>query len=275
MNDPDPYCLPDEKGHIACPTCRAVKDATTLPFLPPAPAAEVPTPRTQQPGGLTAPSGSPERDGLSIKLADGKLVISIGVKTLAWAAEGANHGPLEGWRIKTGREAEWAVDVIREMEYENGDFNSVSRITQWLDEMMRLAAESGSAALDHPEGTAPDAEVPTPSGKKYMTVDCLLAESSFEVKAEYWRLEMLRLAEENAALREELDERRKQVGPFDPTAECIKLRKELIALETVARELAEAGSEILECFYMAGEPNLGEAIDKIRPIIAKFNALTK
>lgn len=90
---------------------------------------------------------SPKDSPLAVQVTGGKLVISIGINTLAWACDPANGGKLDGWKVKAGSEMEWAEDVAHEMEHEEGDFDVQSRVGKWLDEMADCAAESGSCAL--------------------------------------------------------------------------------------------------------------------------------
>jgi hypothetical protein len=91
---------------------------------------------------------SPKDSPLAVKVTGGKLVISIGINTLAWACDPANGGKLGDWKVKEGSEMEWAKDVAHEMEHEEGDFDAQSRVGKWLDEMADCAAESGSCALE-------------------------------------------------------------------------------------------------------------------------------
>ena len=85
---------------------------------------------------------------LKVEVVRGKLVISIGINTLAWASESANGGPLEGWRVIPGQEKQWAKDVADEMEYEDGDYNAQSRVGEWLDKMIARASDAGSGAQE-------------------------------------------------------------------------------------------------------------------------------
>jgi hypothetical protein len=80
------------------------------------------------------------------EIRNGKVIVSIGIETLAWAAQPENGGTLGKFRIKVGKEDEWARDVVREMNYEEGDFESSPRFCKWLDEMMGRASENGSGA---------------------------------------------------------------------------------------------------------------------------------
>lgn len=91
---------------------------------------------------------SPKDAPLAVKVAGGKLIIEIGINTLAFACDPANGGKLGNWKVKKGSELEWAKDVIHEMEHEDGDFEAQSRVGNWLDEMCDYAAENGSCALE-------------------------------------------------------------------------------------------------------------------------------
>lgn len=85
---------------------------------------------------------------LKAKVKKGVLRIEIGVETLAWATNPENGGPLEGFRVRNGKELLWAHDVAREMMHEDGDYNGQPRVGEWLDEMILKAAENGSGALE-------------------------------------------------------------------------------------------------------------------------------
>lgn len=88
---------------------------------------------------------------LKIKVSNGKLVISIGVNTLAFAADYENGGPLKDCSVKAGSEEELAKDVAREMEEEGHGYNVSTRIGSFLDEMIGYAYERGSLAIDYNE----------------------------------------------------------------------------------------------------------------------------
>lgn len=82
---------------------------------------------------------------LTAKVEGDRLVISIGVETLAWASDPENGGTLEGVKVDASHHHEFAKDVASEMmrEDEIGQFP----LSEFLDEMMGKAADSGSGAL--------------------------------------------------------------------------------------------------------------------------------
>lgn len=93
---------------------------------------------------------------LETKIIDGKLVISIGVETLAFASRPENGGPLTTCEIEPGWENEFARDVAYEIgrEEENGD----TPLAKFLDSMIEAAADNGSEALKfHKKKSAPSA----------------------------------------------------------------------------------------------------------------------
>lgn len=97
---------------------------------------------------------SPKDSPLAVKVTREKLIIEIGINTLAFACDPANGGTLGNWKVKKGSELEWAKDVVHEMEHEEGDFDAQSRIGKWLDEMADYAAENGSCALEESKDLA-------------------------------------------------------------------------------------------------------------------------
>lgn len=106
------------------------------------------TTHAAQPGPSAASTGSPSEAPLKVKIKDGQLVVSIGINTLAWAAQPENEGPLEGWRITAGRESEWADDVAREMMRDDGGWGSQPKVGEWIDTMMVAASQRGSGAQE-------------------------------------------------------------------------------------------------------------------------------
>lgn len=82
---------------------------------------------------------------LRAEVNDGRLVVEIGIETLEWASKASNGGPLADCKVDARRRREWATDVVKEMLYENevGE----SPLIRFIDEMMRSAADHGSAAL--------------------------------------------------------------------------------------------------------------------------------
>lgn len=79
------------------------------------------------------------------EVSDGRLVVEIGIETLEWASRPSNGGPLSACRVDARRRRQWATDVVKEMLRENevGE----SPLIRFIDEMMRSAADHGSAAL--------------------------------------------------------------------------------------------------------------------------------
>ena len=73
------------------------------------------------------------------------LVITIGVETLAWAADPKNGGKLDNCKVDGRRRRQFAQDVARAMCEEDEVGNSP--LNAFIDEMMEAAAEAGSGAL--------------------------------------------------------------------------------------------------------------------------------
>ena len=84
----------------------------------------------------------------------GRLVISIGIKTLAWASHSENGGP-EGLesadrggqtcRVDDNKAKFWARDVASEMKKE--DETGATMLSDFIDKAMIAAADNGSEAL--------------------------------------------------------------------------------------------------------------------------------
>lgn len=73
-----------------------------------------------------------------------RLVISIGVNTLAWAAKLQNGGPIPR-RIKIADERLWAMDVANEIVHEDEVGNTP--LNELLDQTFLAAWNIGSEAL--------------------------------------------------------------------------------------------------------------------------------
>jgi hypothetical protein len=77
-----------------------------------------------------------------------RLIISIGIETLAWAAKDRNGGPVPN-RTKVSNKAEWANDVSLAITHEDEIGNSM--IHDMIDQAMQDAMDSGSIGLTFPE----------------------------------------------------------------------------------------------------------------------------
>lgn len=82
---------------------------------------------------------------LRTEVKDGKLVVSMGIFNLAWAAKAENGGPLSGCWVGAGWEPQWARDVARALSDDDDAGNSI--LTEALDSAMREAMDAGSEAL--------------------------------------------------------------------------------------------------------------------------------
>jgi hypothetical protein len=91
---------------------------------------------------------------LTTSIEDGDLVIRIGTRTLAWSLE--HHPDLLNERAeptyKVSDEAEFAKDVLRELEREEEDGTTLVHLM--LDKATKEALEQGSCAVKE-EGEAP------------------------------------------------------------------------------------------------------------------------
>lgn len=92
-------------------------------------------------------------DTLEVYVLDGKLVISIGIDTLAWAAEHSDYFnpylPNKGNWLQTLRVSdhlEFAKDIATELRRENEDGSSP--ITLLLDKMIVESCEQGSLGIE-------------------------------------------------------------------------------------------------------------------------------
>ena len=91
---------------------------------------------------------------LEIKIIDGRLVISIGTETLAWAADHSDifcpYDDNEGdWiqKYKVSDITQFAEDVAHELENEEEDGSSM--ITNLLDKAIERALDNGSLGVDY------------------------------------------------------------------------------------------------------------------------------
>jgi len=89
-----------------------------------------------------------DREPLKCEVVGGRLVMSIGIDTLAWAATKRNGGPLP-YRFRVVNKREFAVDVSHAIEHQNeiGD----TMLCRLLDEAIQLAADNGSTGLSYPK----------------------------------------------------------------------------------------------------------------------------
>lgn len=110
-------------------------------------AASSPVPSDAAGHGSPASPGS-ANSPLKAEVEGDRLVISIGISTLAWASKPENGGSLTRCKVDGRRRAAWARDVSREMTREDELGNSP--LTQFLDKMMEAAADNGSEALNWP-----------------------------------------------------------------------------------------------------------------------------
>jgi hypothetical protein len=98
----------------------------------------------------------PSKDVLSCEVFDGKLVISIGVDTLAWATvhecENRETGIPVGTKILDA--TEFARDVQREILRESEDGSSM--LTNLLDKAALKAYEQGSLGVYYEGDTDPN-----------------------------------------------------------------------------------------------------------------------
>lgn len=85
---------------------------------------------------------------LKFAVIGGKLVISIGVETLAWVSRPENGGHLEKCEVEKGWEKQFARDVVYEMGREEED--GTTPLHLFIDRMIQSAADNGSEALKFP-----------------------------------------------------------------------------------------------------------------------------
>lgn len=88
---------------------------------------------------------STESAPLKASVRDNKLVIEIGVETLAWASASLNGGPFRDLRVDGRRRKEFAQDVAAAMSLEDEVGNT--DLCDFFDKMMLKAADRGSGAI--------------------------------------------------------------------------------------------------------------------------------
>ena len=92
---------------------------------------------------------------LKAHLRNGKLIISIGLNTLAWALDSENGGPFEQFCVGSSEKDKttFGKDIIREMTKENevGE----TPLMGFLDSMGMEALDSGSGAVYEKVGELP------------------------------------------------------------------------------------------------------------------------
>lgn len=89
-------------------------------------------------------------DGLEISIKNGLLSISIGVNTLAFAAEEADYIPAQGqklFKIKVNNPDQFADDVIDKLTQE--DEKGENPLTRLLDKTFEEVYNWGSEAIDY------------------------------------------------------------------------------------------------------------------------------
>lgn len=94
------------------------------------------------------PTQEPDKERLICTVDGGRLVMSIGIDTLAWAATKRNGGPLP-YRFRVVDKRRFAAGVSRAITHENeiGD----TMLCRMLDEAIQLAADNGSTGLRYPD----------------------------------------------------------------------------------------------------------------------------
>ena len=91
------------------------------------------------------PDAEQKNAPLEIIVREGKLVISIGIESLARTATYEYGGPLRRSEVEMGREQEWAEDVAAEIKRE--DHDGGTPLDRFLDRMMKSAVREGSGAV--------------------------------------------------------------------------------------------------------------------------------
>lgn len=108
---------------------------------------------------------APEDAPLQVLVDGGKLVISIGISTLAYCTDWENGGPLKDCKVDGRKLIQWAKSVAYEIERERE--SGATPLTDLLERAMQEAADSGSPALIYPKkARRKTAAVTTDSGRK-------------------------------------------------------------------------------------------------------------
>lgn len=82
------------------------------------------------------------QERLKVEVRDGRLVISIGVGTLAWAAENDNEGGFSKPKLRIRGPTGWAQEIVAELLRE--DEAGETPIGKLLDDAFMKAVEAGS-----------------------------------------------------------------------------------------------------------------------------------
>jgi hypothetical protein len=85
---------------------------------------------------------TPRRERLKVEIVDGRLVISIGVGTLAWAAENDHEGGFSKPKLRIRGPTGWAREVLSELLRE--DETGETPVGKLLDDAFLRAVEAGS-----------------------------------------------------------------------------------------------------------------------------------
>lgn len=76
---------------------------------------------------------------LIVEVKNGRLNISIGINTLAFASSWENGGPIENFRVEEGGEQKWAESVAYQINRDTMD--DPIPISEFLDKMIEHAYE--------------------------------------------------------------------------------------------------------------------------------------
>jgi hypothetical protein len=82
---------------------------------------------------------------LRVRVTESKLVIEIGIDTLAFCSESKNGGPYKKCKVDPKLKEQWVQDVANAIERQDELGNS--KLTKLLDDSMTEAADRGSGAL--------------------------------------------------------------------------------------------------------------------------------
>ena len=104
-------------------------------------------PTNENPQPPLADAAGSDKEPLMCEVTGGRLVMSIGIDTLAWASTKRNGGTLP-YRFRVVNKREFAADVGRAITHENeiGD----TMLNRMLDEAIQKAADNGSTGLSYP-----------------------------------------------------------------------------------------------------------------------------
>ena len=107
----------------------------------------------ENPNLPSAPPAGSDKEPLICEVVGGRLVMSIGIETLAWAATKRHGGPLP-YRFRVVAKRQFAVDVGIAIDHQDEVGNTM--LNAMLDAAIQKAADNGSSGLAYPNAELTD-----------------------------------------------------------------------------------------------------------------------